>query len=611
MSGITALDLFAGTGWGVACQRLGIEEFGVEIMPEACATRDANGMRTIFNDVWDGLEGRADVPPHTLQIASPPCQTFSVAGGGAGRRALDDVLEAISQEAYKDAAALRAFGEAHDDRTALVLVPLAYAFVHRPTFIAWEQVPTVLPVWQACAEVLRGWGYSVDVGVLNAEQYGVPQTRKRAILVARNDGQQAMLPTPTHSRYYSRDPKRLDPGVLKWVSMAEALGGAGFDLVGNQVPPGSGRGEYHSRSSEYPAQTVTSNARSWHLRSNYSTSNGIAPEGNKLPRTERPEDAPASTITSKAGYMSWVRRGLESRPAPTITGGGTETGGAEPIAKIARYTESADWTGGKARLSIEEAAILQSYPMGGPVAFTANNLRENAATRPMDTPAPTITGGHDRSNRGFISSDGSFRMAAIAEVAELQSYPMAVKRMGAGMVERYGERPGRLASEPAFTLRASAGGREPGGFVFQEEDGETRKMTPAEGAVLQTYPPRPFVWKGSKSKQFLQIGNAVPPLLAQAVLASILSIENQNGEPMKSITTDGGTTVSLEEVNGATLVFLDAPDAPEDMKRVEAGRVAEGIAYQPPIFAPFAMRPAVLRAIADLIDGERLEVITP
>lgn len=29
-----ALDLFAGTGWGVACQRLGIEEYGVEIMPE-------------------------------------------------------------------------------------------------------------------------------------------------------------------------------------------------------------------------------------------------------------------------------------------------------------------------------------------------------------------------------------------------------------------------------------------------------------------------------------------------------------------------------------------------------------------------------------------------
>jgi DNA (cytosine-5)-methyltransferase 1 len=41
-----ALDLFAGTGWGVACQRLGIEEMGVEIMPEARATRAANGMHT-------------------------------------------------------------------------------------------------------------------------------------------------------------------------------------------------------------------------------------------------------------------------------------------------------------------------------------------------------------------------------------------------------------------------------------------------------------------------------------------------------------------------------------------------------------------------------------
>lgn len=50
-----ALDLFAGTGWGVACQ-LGIEEYGVEIMPEACATRAANGMITLYADVWTGLE---------------------------------------------------------------------------------------------------------------------------------------------------------------------------------------------------------------------------------------------------------------------------------------------------------------------------------------------------------------------------------------------------------------------------------------------------------------------------------------------------------------------------------------------------------------------------
>lgn len=218
-----ALDLFAGTGWGVACQALGIEEYGVEIMPEAVATREANGMTTIYRDVWEGLEGRHAVPDYDLLIASPPCQTFSMAGGGAGRRALDDMLALIDERAYLDVAELRAFGETHDPRTALVLTPLAHVARDAPTYIVFEQVPPVLPVWERCAEEMRRWGYSVWTGIVNAEQYGVPQTRRRAILIARADGIEAAPPMPTHSRYYSRDPKRLDEGVLPWVSMAEAL----------------------------------------------------------------------------------------------------------------------------------------------------------------------------------------------------------------------------------------------------------------------------------------------------------------------------------------------------------------------------------------------------
>lgn len=211
-----ALDLFAGTGWGVACQRLGIEEHGVEIMPEARAVRAANGMHTAFADVWEGLEARpallsperrAEVERvlgkpvdewdyYDLLIASPPCQTFSMAGGGAGRRALDDVLGLIDSRAYLDPAALRAFGETHDPRTALVLTPLAYVARDVPMHVVFEQVPPVLPVWERCAEEMRKWGYSVWVGVLNAEQYGVPQTRKRAMLIARADGVEAAPPPP-------------------------------------------------------------------------------------------------------------------------------------------------------------------------------------------------------------------------------------------------------------------------------------------------------------------------------------------------------------------------------------------------------------------------------
>lgn len=197
-------------------------------MNAVIATRQHNGMDTAYFDVWDGLVGEFGYKyiEHDLLIASPPCQTFSMAGKGSGRDALDKVLMLILEEAYKRPAELMAFGteDGIDPRTALVLSPLAHVWRDRPVYVTFEQVPPVLPIWEACAAEMRKWGYSVWVGYLHAEQYGVPQTRKRAILIARRDGMDAHPPKPTHSRYYPKDPTHLDAGVEKWVSMAEALG---------------------------------------------------------------------------------------------------------------------------------------------------------------------------------------------------------------------------------------------------------------------------------------------------------------------------------------------------------------------------------------------------
>ena len=151
------------------------------------------------------------------------CQGYSMAGKGSGRKALDDVLNMLDSAAYTDPARLRDFGQhGIDERDVLVLSPLAYIYRDRPRYVALEQVPAVLPVWEAYAERMLEWGYDVKVATLHAEQYGVPQTRKRAILVASLEGE-AHLPTPTHSRYYSRSPQKLDKGVKPWVSMFEAL----------------------------------------------------------------------------------------------------------------------------------------------------------------------------------------------------------------------------------------------------------------------------------------------------------------------------------------------------------------------------------------------------
>lgn len=206
LAGLHAVDLFAGTGVGVAMQRLGIIEHGVEIMPEARATREANGMRNWLADVWDVLEtADPDSPEFKSAIAwmSPPCQTFSMAGRGKGREALDEVLGLIDSRAYLDPAKLREFGERHDPRTALVLTPLTYVARHIPMYVVLEQVPPVLPVWERMATELRGWGYSVWCGILHAEQYGVPQTRTRAVLIARNDGV-AAAPPSLHTRGITR-----------------------------------------------------------------------------------------------------------------------------------------------------------------------------------------------------------------------------------------------------------------------------------------------------------------------------------------------------------------------------------------------------------------------
>lgn len=376
---VKALDLFAGTGWGVACQRLGIKEAGVEIMPEAVETRAANGMETIYRDVWDGLtltaeQHRETYGPYGLLIASPPCQTFSMAGSGAGRAALNEVLEAIELHAYKDADALRAFGEKHDPRTALVLTPLAYVWRDRPRLVAMEQVPTVLPVWEACAEVMRGWGYEVKVEVLNAEQYGVPQTRKRAILVARRGGP-VHMPVATHSRYYNSNPTKLDPGVQKWVSMAEALGWGDFTA---EKVMGRGMveryGDRPGRDSASPAFAIRASAGGMEpggfvLRSNYGTG------GDPSKRGERTIDQPSATLTGKADRMKWSRPGYiaasgtscqivdprpVTAPSPTITGAGN----AELGERLTRASGPGDRDPSGRRLTAEEAAALQSYPTG-------------------------------------------------------------------------------------------------------------------------------------------------------------------------------------------------------------------------------------------------------
>jgi len=255
-----AVDLFAGPGgWDVGATRLGLRVVGIERDHAACETRRAASLGTVEGDVR--TYGPADFPDATDLIGSPPCQPFSVGGIGRGRKALDVVLGLAQMLAARKGIA-QALKDFEDERTGLVLEPLRWALeaadAGRPyEAVVLEQVQQVQQVWNAYAEVLRAEGYSVATGILRTEQFGVPQTRRRAVLVARLVGE-ARLPEPTHRPY--RRGIAQDAGdvrLLPWRSMADVLPHRGpFTVISNYGTGGDPRNRGRRTHLE-PAFTVT------------------------------------------------------------------------------------------------------------------------------------------------------------------------------------------------------------------------------------------------------------------------------------------------------------------------------------------------------------------
>ncbi|MER5770238.1 DNA cytosine methyltransferase [Streptomyces sp. NPDC001985] len=268
------IDLFAGPGGlDVAARHLGVPVVaGIEWDKDACATRVAAGLPTEPGDVRKF--GPSDFPSATVLTGGPPCQTYTVAGGGAGRRDLDDTIGLAKRMAAREDVSAHLAG-LDDERTGLVLEPLRWALAAIDSgnpyeAIVLEQVQAALPVWVVMRELLEAEGYSVaPPAVLHTEQFGVPQTRRRAILIARRSTE-AVMPRPTH-RVYRKSEERHegDRALLPWVPMGEVLGQSRrypFSVVSNYGTGGNPKDRGRRLSTE-PSATVTgkiSRNRVWH-----------------------------------------------------------------------------------------------------------------------------------------------------------------------------------------------------------------------------------------------------------------------------------------------------------------------------------------------------------
>lgn len=214
------IDLFAGIGgWELAGESLDLELIGYENWKPALGTREAHGWPTVAGDVRE-----QEIPEGiTGLVASPPCQTFSMAGslnGWSGKRELSQLIESI--ERVVDGRITLEQVQVSDDRTRLSIEPIVWASIAEPAWMALEQVPPVLPLWEAYADLLHSWGYSTWTGVLDSEAYGVAQARQRAILIASRE-RAVRQPPPSHSRYHRRRKQPTDPHLPRYRVLADEV----------------------------------------------------------------------------------------------------------------------------------------------------------------------------------------------------------------------------------------------------------------------------------------------------------------------------------------------------------------------------------------------------
>jgi len=174
---IRVLDLFCGCGgsslgFKLAAQELGLhsEIIGIDIDRDACITFQKNRV---------GQAIRADVRylPLRLQeglfdviIGCPPCQGFT---------------------------RMRRRSDPNDPRNGLIETFAELVKSILPDYLIFENVPQVQnsQYYRRLVEHLKECSYEFDSKVIDAADYGVPQRRKRLVLIASRRGKTS-IPKP-------------------------------------------------------------------------------------------------------------------------------------------------------------------------------------------------------------------------------------------------------------------------------------------------------------------------------------------------------------------------------------------------------------------------------
>lgn len=340
---------FAGFGgFSLALREAGLDTIEIELNPLIAEVNRANGGNVITGDFLN--TNPADYAGYLLAQFSPPCPHFSIAN-------------TTSSEAETDLMLARKMCE--------------FISVARPRYFVLENVTQYQwsLSWLLIFYTLLECGYGVDAWNLNSVDYGVPQSRRRMIVIARRDGRQPTKPWPTHS-------KNGDMFTKPWTSWFDAV----EDLV-----PGLERSEF----APWQEKGLPKKYRTFMI-------------GNGTRSNPKYEDQPVDTITANHNQL---------RLKAFIVDGANGRGGAPTMRRANQpmFTITAS--------ALDHNAPPKAFIVGGQYQTPNNGQSRTVQNRDNDQPIWTLTANEHLDTRVYLAEEGYTVVMDIRCLARFQSFP--------------------------------------------------------------------------------------------------------------------------------------------------------------------------------------------
>ena len=196
------VSLFSGAGgFDLGFSQAGHETIWAnDIWKEATETYELNlGHHIVCKDIRKIAS--EEIPESDIIIGGFPCQGFSLANTKRNEK---------------------------DERNFLYLEFVRIVNDKKPSFFLAENVKGILSlgkgkIFDIIIKDFSDIGYNVDYAVLNAADYGVPQTRERVFILGKRKDVEVEINFPPKSTHQKLNDMPLFESKEQWVSVAEAL----------------------------------------------------------------------------------------------------------------------------------------------------------------------------------------------------------------------------------------------------------------------------------------------------------------------------------------------------------------------------------------------------